>query len=77
MVKTYQKELIRQLAIKYNATVAQVDKAVDFQFKFVEKTMAQELADIRLPFFGVFKVNPKKLQRIRERVENKKQKGDK
>lgn len=72
-----QEELIRQLSIKYNKAIGEVRKAVMHQFKFVSKKTG-ELAEIRLPFFGTFKPNIKKLKKINETVEknrNGKSKG--
>jgi|GEM_PF-6779133 len=70
-----QKQLIKELAIKYNKNISEIEKAVYSQFKFVANKMP-ELGEIRLPFFGVFKVNEKKLQKIRERVNGKIDKED-
>lgn len=60
-----QEELIEELAVKYNVSKAEAKKAAMSQFKFVADKMG-ELAEIRLPYFGIFTVNHKKLEQIRK-----------
>lgn len=57
------KQLIKELAKKYNVTEKEVYKAVRSQFHFVELKM-KTFDETRLPFFGVFKVNKRQKQLI-------------
>lgn len=68
-------ELVRLLAEKYNVSVADVREAVNSQFKFVKEHMeTDQMPNIRLPYFGIFKPNKKRLKKI---LENKKRKQNK
>lgn len=50
-----QKEIIQKLATKYNLPLAEVERAVMHQFKYVAKVMEDGNFDtIRLPYFGKF-----------------------
>lgn len=65
------KELIKDLAFKYKVDEKEVEKAVNAQFKFVKKHMeSDKMPNIRLPFFGIFKVNKKKLKKIKQNIKN-------
>ena len=65
------KELIKALAEKYRVSEKQVDEAVDSQFKFLAKAMAQEkLPEIRIPYFGIFKPNEYQVKKLNEKKKN-------
>jgi nucleoid DNA-binding protein len=64
MIKN-KEEIIYSLANKYNLPIKTVQKIVNYQFKFVEKIMKKGNFDsIRLPYFGKFKVNKKRVEHI-------------
>ena len=57
--------LIYSLATKYNLPIKTISKIVNHQFKFVEKIMKKGNFDsVRLPYFGKFKVNKKRVEYI-------------
>jgi len=61
-------QLIQQLSEKYKVPPAKIERAVESQFKFVSRKMRDpEFPSIRLPFFGVFKANPKRLKHLDEK----------
>lgn len=66
-----EKDLIEQLANKYDLPPYVVESIVKSQFKFVQDKMEQgECAKVRLHHFGVFKVKPKRLYIINKNTEN-------
>tara|TARA_Y100001938_G_C8025538_1_gene397792 strand:- start:957 stop:1178 length:222 start_codon:yes stop_codon:yes gene_type:complete len=59
------KAIIQTLATKYNLPLKRVEKIVSHQFKFVEKIMKKgKFEMVRLPYFGKFSVNKKRLKHI-------------
>ena len=59
------KIIIQILATKYNLPLQKVEDIVNSQFKFVEKIMKEgNFESIRLPYFGKFSVNPKRVEHI-------------
>ena len=59
------------LANKYDLPLSKIEKIVGHQFKYIEKIMkAGDFETIRLPYFGKFSVNPKRVKYI-----NKKKNG--
>lgn len=77
MAKINKKDLYEDLAYKYKESKAEVEKAVNSQFKFVADKMSKGNSQIRLPYFGVFKPNVKKINRIRQiKLENDKRKNN-
>tara|TARA_R110001583_G_scaffold70882_2_gene200090 strand:+ start:1528 stop:1746 length:219 start_codon:yes stop_codon:yes gene_type:complete len=59
------KIIIQKLASKYNLPLQTVENIVMHQFKFVNNIMSQgQLKTIRLPYFGKFHVNKKRLKYI-------------
>lgn len=71
------KIIIQTLATKYNLSLSKVEKIVKHQFKFVEKIMKKgDFESIRLPYFGKFSVNPKRVKHITNLVKNKKWQED-
>tara|TARA_R100001244_G_scaffold128754_1_gene99779 strand:- start:369 stop:581 length:213 start_codon:yes stop_codon:yes gene_type:complete len=57
-----EKELIEELANKYDLPFFVVESIVKSQFKFVQDKMEEgKCAKVRLHYFGVFKVKPKRL----------------
>lgn len=70
-------EIIKELANKYKISEEEAEKAVTYQFKFAKEHMEDErLPAIRLPFFGIFKPNKKKLKHIKKHNEKRKQRKD-
>ena len=64
------KDLIEQLAEKYDLPDFVIDSIVKSQFKFVQDKMEEgECAKVRLHHFGVFKVKPKRLYIINNETE--------
>ena len=60
--------IIYYLANKYNLSLQKVEKIVNHQFKYVEKIMKEgKFESIRLPYFGKFSVNPKRLKHINKK----------
>ncbi len=67
------KIIIQILATKYNLPLQKVEDIVNSQFKFVEKIMKEgNFESIRLPYFGKFSVNPKRLKYINKLYNDKK-----
>ena len=66
-----EKDLIQQLADKYDLPFFVVESIVKSQFKFVQDRMEEgNCAKVRLHHFGVFKVKPKRLYVINKNTEN-------
>lgn len=60
-----QQELIKEISKKYKVDVTEVKRAINSQFHFTEEKM-KDFHTIRLPYFGVFKPNLRKKQKIDE-----------
>ena len=59
------KIIIQTLATKYNLPLKTVEKMINHQFKFVHKIMKKgDFDTIRLPYFGKFSVNKKRVEYI-------------
>ena len=57
------KLIIYYLANKYNLSLSKVERIIDHQFKYLEKVMKEgKLEAVRLPYFGKFSVNPKRVK---------------
>ena len=64
MIKN-KEELIYSLANKYDLPLKKVKQMIEYQFKFVENIMKEgDFKSIRLPYFGKFSVNPKRVKHI-------------
>ena len=64
MIKN-KEELIYSLANKYDLPLKKVKQMLEYQFKFVENIMKKgDFESIRLPYFGKFSVNPKRVKHI-------------
>lgn len=65
--------IIYFLANKYNLSLGKVEKLVGHQFKYLEKIMKEgKFETVRLPYFGKFSVNPKRVEHInRKKNESK------
>jgi len=62
------KLIIQKLATKYNLPLKKIENIVNSQFKFVSKKMRDgKFESIRLPYFGKFSVNEKRLKYIKEK----------
>ena len=56
-------EIIYFLANRYDLSLQDVERIVDFQFKFVAKIMGEGVDNtVRLPYFGKFHVKEKRLK---------------
>lgn len=59
------KVIIQILATKYNLPLKKIEEIVNHQFKFVEQIMKKgDFDSVRLPYFGKFSVNPKRVKYI-------------
>tara|TARA_R100001244_G_C5135292_1_gene126718 strand:- start:21 stop:236 length:216 start_codon:yes stop_codon:yes gene_type:complete len=59
------KIIIQILATKYNLSLSKVEEIIKHQFKFIEKIMKKgDFESVRLPYFGKFSVNPKRVKYI-------------
>ena len=68
MSKENKKLIIYHLANKYNLPLSKIEEIVNYQFKYVEKIMKEgKFESIRLPYFGKFSVNPKRLKHINKK----------
>lgn len=64
-------ELIKQIADKYHVPTSKVEEAVNAQYKYAKQFIEQDdLPQVRLPFFGVFKPNMRKLKQIQKHNKN-------
>lgn len=62
MIKN-KKLIIYYLANKYNLSLSKVERIIGHQFKYLEKVMKEgKLEAVRLPYFGKFSVNPKRVK---------------
>ena len=67
-MKKDKKLIIYHLANKYNLPLSKIEKIVNYQFKYVEKIMKEgKFESIRLPYFGKFPVNAKRLKHINKK----------
>jgi len=65
-------EIIYLLANKYDLPLQEIEEIVEHQFKFVARIMKEGKFDsIRLPYFGKFTVNEKRLKYINEKTNKK------
>tara|TARA_R100001594_G_C3954922_1_gene243924 strand:+ start:102 stop:317 length:216 start_codon:yes stop_codon:yes gene_type:complete len=66
------KIIIYFLANKYNLPLSKIEQIVNYQFKYVEKIMKEgKFETIRLPYFGKFSVNPKRVEYINKKKDGK------
>ena len=71
MVKN-KKLIIYFLANKFNLPLSKIEQIVNYQFKYVEKIMKEgKFETIRLPYFGKFSVNPKRVEYINKKKDGK------
>ena len=69
------REIIHYLANKYNLPLSKVEEIVNYQFKFVSDVMTKgDFDSVRLPYFGKFTVNPKRVAHI-NRLKDEKNKN--
>ena len=62
------KIIIQTLATKYNLPLKKIEEIINHQFKFVEKVMKKgDFDSIRLPYFGLFSVNKKRVEYINKK----------
>lgn len=68
--------LIAEIARKYGISYDKADEVVRSQFKFVRKVMEEgdkelgEFNNVRLPRFGVFKVDKRRVKHLNKKKEN-------
>ena len=66
------KEIIYNLANKYNLSLKKTEEIINYQFKYVTKIMKEgKFETIRLPYFGKFSVNPNRVKHI-NKLKNRK-----
>ena len=64
-MKKNKKEIIYSLANKYNLPLKKVEQIVNYQFKYTSNVIkAGKFEVIRLPYFGKFSVNQKRVEYI-------------
>ena len=65
-----EKSLIQMLATKNNMSLAKIEEIVGHQFKFVHNKMKEgNFETVRLPYFGKFSVNPKRVVKLNKKNE--------
>lgn len=68
--------IISKLSRKYGISTKEVEKAVTSQFKFVARVMKTgKFESVRVPFWGIFEVNPYRKQKIDELTRKKRDRG--
>ena len=73
MVKD-KKDFIYLLATRYNLPLSKVEEIINYQFKYVERVMKEgKFEGVRLPYFGKFYVNKKRLEYIKKLTDDKKE----
>ena len=71
-MKKKKKLIIYYLANKYNLPLSKVEEIVNHQFKYIEKKMKEgKFESIRLPYFGKFSVNKKRVEYINKKKNDK------
>ena len=66
------KEIIQLIATKYNLPLKEVADIVEYQFKYISKTMKKgDFETVRLPYFGKFSVKRGRVEYI-EKLKNEK-----
>ena len=64
-MKKNKKEIIYSLANKYNLPLKKVEEIINYQFKYTSTVIkAGKFEVVRLPYFGKFSVNPKRVKHI-------------
>ena len=67
MIKN-KKLIVYYLANKYNLPLSKIEEIIEYQFKYVMKIMKKgDFEAIRLPYFGKFSVNPKRVEYINKK----------
>jgi len=67
MIKN-KKLIVYYLANKYDLPLSKVEEIVEYQFKYVMNIMKKgDFEAIRLPYFGKFSVNPKRVEHINKK----------
>ena len=62
------KIIIYFLANKYDLPLSKIEQIINHQFKYIEKIMKEgKFESIRLPYFGKFSVNAKRLKHINKK----------
>jgi nucleoid DNA-binding protein len=72
------KEIIYFLANRYDLSLQEVERIVDFQFKFVAKIMGEGVDNtVRLPYFGKFKADKRRVMYLNKLKKEKDKKNAK
>lgn len=68
------KILIQQIAKKYGLLEKEVEDAVNHQFRYTRSVIrAGKFDAVRLPYFGVFRVNPERLKYLTKNKDKNKE----
>lgn len=63
------KQIIEFLSDKYKLPKNKIEEAVDSQFRYAKQFMEQDnMPTVRLPYFGKFIINKRKLKHIQNNV---------
>jgi nucleoid DNA-binding protein len=66
------KDIIYYLANKHEIPIKKIEEAINYQFKFVSYIMSLgKFESVRLPYFGKFSVNKKRVEHITKLKEKK------
>lgn len=69
-------EIIQQLSDKYNVPKQDIEEAVNSQFKIAKTFLERDdMPTVRLPYFGKFIINKRKLNHIKKHNERNKTNG--
>ena len=64
--------IIYRLANKYNLPIKKIKEIVEYQFKYTTEVMKKgDFEAIRLPYFGKFSVNPRRVEYINKKNDTK------
>tara|TARA_R100000152_G_C6640871_1_gene85491 strand:- start:382 stop:612 length:231 start_codon:yes stop_codon:yes gene_type:complete len=71
-MKRNKKEIIHYLSNKYNLPIKKVEQMVNYQFKYVSNIInLGKFEGIRIPYFGLFSVNPNRVKHLTKLKANK------
>jgi len=64
-MKRNKKEIIHYLSNKYNLPIKKVEQMINYQFKYVSSVInLGNFEGIRIPYFGLFSVNPNRVKHL-------------
>ena len=71
-MKRNKKEIIHYLSNKYNLPIKKVEQMINYQFKYVSSIInLGNFEGIRIPYFGLFSVNPSRVKHLTKLKDNK------